>query len=335
MLLRLVLLLGAVLGGWAATAWAVDAAGVAVVEPAWRSRLVVVLTAGAAGVGAAVAVGARRRPRLAAEAGVVASGVLLGAAGTAALHGTRWGWYGLFADASFRTQMATRYAETPALVDYGYRACARILPLAWVVQGLGSQQVTRPWRGADGGRSRLQLLGRRVWCRGFRLSCGGGRVRRSRLPVGPRWPRVTSVWPRTRTADEWLRAGLPAAVVAAAVRDVNAATAGVARLSLAPTRSDVVLGLLPRSGTRTGSCQRAGSCDAALALVLRARARELTRATTPAPRRRLRGTSPSRRDGLAVSAVSWLPWCVAGCGSTLKRTGSPAAAGYPAATARP
>ena len=55
-MLRLALLLLAVLGGWAATAAAVDAWDVAVVEPAWRDRLVAVLLAAAAGTELAAAV---------------------------------------------------------------------------------------------------------------------------------------------------------------------------------------------------------------------------------------------------------------------------------------
>ncbi|MDP9416857.1 MAG: hypothetical protein M3P48_03290, partial [Actinomycetota bacterium] len=86
MLLRPALLLMVILGGWAATARVVDVWDVSVVEPAWQDRLALVLTTGGALAGAAVALVARRRPGLAAEAGVVAAGVLLGAAGTAALH---------------------------------------------------------------------------------------------------------------------------------------------------------------------------------------------------------------------------------------------------------
>ena len=129
-----VLVLAAVLGGWAAAAWLIDAWDVSVAEAAQRNRLVLVLTAGGALLGAAVVLAARRRPRTRAWAGPVAAGVLLGAAGTAALHGTRWGFSGLYADSSFRTQMATRYAETPALVDYGYSDLPAYYPpaLAWV-----------------------------------------------------------------------------------------------------------------------------------------------------------------------------------------------------------
>jgi galactan 5-O-arabinofuranosyltransferase len=110
------------------------AAGVSVVEQEWRDRLVPVLTAAGGLAGAAVALVARRRPALAADLGAGAAGVLIGAAATAALHGTRWGWSGLYADASFRTQIATRYAETPALVDFGYRDLPACHPpaLGWL-----------------------------------------------------------------------------------------------------------------------------------------------------------------------------------------------------------
>ncbi len=130
MLLRLGLLLVAVLVGWAAAARVVDIADVAVVEPAWQDRLVLILTVAGAVAGAAIAALARRRPGLAGELGAAGAAVLLVAAGTAGLHGTRWGWAGLYADSSFRTQMATGYAETPALVDYGYRGLPAYYPPA-------------------------------------------------------------------------------------------------------------------------------------------------------------------------------------------------------------
>ncbi len=147
MLLRSAVLLAAVLCGWAASAWLVDAAGVSVVDPAWRDRLVLVLTTSTAAAAAAVALAARRRPGVAAAAGVAVAGVLLGAAGTAALHGTRWGWSGLYADSSFRTQMATRYAETPALVDYGYRDLPAYYPPAvgWVAGRLAALTGLAGW----------------------------------------------------------------------------------------------------------------------------------------------------------------------------------------------
>ena len=136
-----------VLAGWAGTAWVIDVAGVSVVERAWQDRLVLVLTVGGASAGAAVALLARRRPGMAAEAGVVAAGVLLGAAGTAALHGSRWGWSGLYADSSFRTQIATRYAETPALVDYGYRDLPAYYPpaLGWLQGRLAAVTDLAGW----------------------------------------------------------------------------------------------------------------------------------------------------------------------------------------------
>ncbi|MDP9390550.1 MAG: arabinofuranosyltransferase, partial [Actinomycetota bacterium] len=129
------------------TAWLIDVADVTVVEQAWQDRLVLVLTVGGALAGAAVALVARRRPGPAADAGVVAAGVLLGAAGTAALHGTRWGWSGLYADSSFRTQIATRYAETPALVDYGYRDLPAYYPpaLGWLQGRLAAATDLAGW----------------------------------------------------------------------------------------------------------------------------------------------------------------------------------------------
>ena len=92
-----------------------------IVEADWRDRLVPVLTALGGLAGAAVALVAARRPGAAADAGAVLAGVLIGGATTAALHGTRWGWGGLYADSSFRTQIATRLRRDPGLFDYNHR----------------------------------------------------------------------------------------------------------------------------------------------------------------------------------------------------------------------
>jgi galactan 5-O-arabinofuranosyltransferase len=53
---------------------------------------------------------------------------------TAALHGTRWSFNGLYSDAGFRTEAATRFADSPALADYGYRGLPSYYPpaLPWV-----------------------------------------------------------------------------------------------------------------------------------------------------------------------------------------------------------
>ena len=52
------------------------------------------------------------------------------------LTGTRWGFGGLHSDAGFRTQMVTRYAESAAWSDYGYRQLPTYYPPLWPwVQG--------------------------------------------------------------------------------------------------------------------------------------------------------------------------------------------------------
>jgi galactan 5-O-arabinofuranosyltransferase len=53
---------------------------------------------------------------------------------TAALHGTRWSFNALYSDAGFRTEAATRFADSPALADYGYRGLPSYYPpvLPWV-----------------------------------------------------------------------------------------------------------------------------------------------------------------------------------------------------------
>ena len=78
---------------------------------------------------------------------MAAAALVLGAAGTVALHGTRWGWFGLFSDSSFRTQMATRYAQTPALVDYGYRDLPAYYPpaLGWLQGRLAAVTDLAGW----------------------------------------------------------------------------------------------------------------------------------------------------------------------------------------------
>ncbi|CAA9379725.1 arabinofuranosyltransferase [uncultured Nocardioides sp.] len=152
MLLRPALLVVATLLGSAAVAVLVEVAGVRVTDPDWRGRVVLALTLGAGLAGFGVALLARRRPTLAADAGAVAAGVLLAAMGTTALHGTRWGWFGLYSDSSFRTQMATRYADTAALVDYGYLDLPAYYPpaLGWIegrvaaVAGIAGWEAVRP-----------------------------------------------------------------------------------------------------------------------------------------------------------------------------------------------
>lgn len=94
-------------------------------------------------IGAAVAAGAllvpvllltRRRPAVAADLVVVATAVGLCGLLTLGLHGTGWGVGGLYGDSSFRTETATRYADGPALVDYGYAGLPAYYPpaLGWL-----------------------------------------------------------------------------------------------------------------------------------------------------------------------------------------------------------
>jgi galactan 5-O-arabinofuranosyltransferase len=75
----------------------------------------------------------RRRPLAAA---VIVAGTSVGLAGlaTIALHGTRWSFNALYSDAGFRTEAATRFADSPALADYGYRGLLSYYPpaLPWL-----------------------------------------------------------------------------------------------------------------------------------------------------------------------------------------------------------
>jgi len=291
--LRPVLLLLAILGGWAVAAQAVDGADVAVVEAAWRDRLVVVLTASAALAGAAVALLARRRPALAADAGVVASGVLLGAAGTAALHGTRWGWYGLYSDSSFRTQMATRYAETPALVDYGYRDLPAYYPpaLGWLQGRLAAVTDLAGWEAVKP----VQLLvGVLVPLAAYLLW----------RPVVGALPAcavagLTTVWgAHPQKPDEWLVLACLLPWWLLAVRDVR--TPGTKRWSAA--RLGVVLGLLLLVHTYWFL-----PFGVATLLALGYDAVRARRGHRPAPRLPVRRALAIGAVGLAVSAVSWGP----------------------------
>ena len=233
--LRPVMLVVATLVGGAAAALVVDLVGVRVVEPEWRSRLVLALTVGGALAGTAVAWVARRSPRLAADAGAVATAVLLAGAGAAALHGTRWGWFGLYSDSSFRTQMATRYADSVALVDYGYRGLPAYYPpaLGWVegrvaaLTGLAGWEAVKP----------VQLVvGALVPVAAYLLWRPVVGALRAAAVAGP-----VTVWTaHPQKPDEWLVLACLLPWWLLAVRDVRAE--GVARWS--SVRLGVVLGLL-------------------------------------------------------------------------------------------
>ncbi|WP_445259013.1 arabinofuranosyltransferase [Nocardioides aurantiacus] len=90
--------------------------------------------------------GARSRWRSSADSLVLASaGVVLAGAGTAALHGTRWGFNALYSDAGFRTEAVTRFADSARLADYAYRDLPSYYPplLPWL-QGRAADLVGVP-----------------------------------------------------------------------------------------------------------------------------------------------------------------------------------------------
>ena len=290
-MLRLGLLLTAVLVGWAVTAVAVDAWDVAVVEPAWRDRLLVVLTCSAGVTGGVVALLARTRPRLAAEAGVAAAGVLLGAAGTAALHGTRWGWSGLYSDSSFRTQMATRYAETPALVDYGYRDLPAYYPpaLGWLQGRLAAVTDLAGWEAVKP----VQLLV------GVLVPLAAYLLWRPVVGVlpGAAVAALVTVWTaHPQKPDEWLVLSCLLPWWLLAVRDVRAP--GVERWPA--WRLGTVLGLLLLVHTYW-------FLPFGVATVLALAYDAVRRAGGRPPRLPLGRAIAIGATGLAVSAVSWLP----------------------------
>ncbi|WP_210438564.1 arabinofuranosyltransferase [Nocardioides xinjiangensis] len=144
---RAVLTLLACVLAAAAVAGCVAALDVRVTQSGWRLAVVLSATVSATLVAAVLAVAGPRRPRLAADAAVVAGAALLTALAVAGLDGTRWGWHGLFADAAFRTQMATRYADTAFLVDYGYRGLPAYYPPAvgWLEGRVADLTGTPGW----------------------------------------------------------------------------------------------------------------------------------------------------------------------------------------------
>ena len=295
--LRTVLVLVAILGGWAASAWLIDVADVAVVERAWRDRLVLVFTAGGAVAGAVVALLARRRPRLAADTGVVAAGVLLGAAGTAGLHGTRWGWAGLYADSSFRTQMATRYAETPALVDYGYRDLPAYYPpaLGWLQGRLAAVTDLAGWEAVKPVQLLVAVL---VPVAAFLL----WRQVVGALPAAAVAGLVTVWTVHLQKPDEWLVLSCLLPWWLLAVRDLRAP--GTARRPA--WQLGVVLGLLLLVHTYW-------FLPFGVATLLALAYDAVRRRSRPGyePRLRLRRALVIGAVGLAVSAVSWLPLVLA------------------------
>ncbi|WP_030486105.1 arabinofuranosyltransferase [Nocardioides aequoreus] len=95
------------------------------------ASVVAVLVAGAiatAVVASAWSVLAWRRP---VPLVLSAASLLLGGTAMSSLHGTAWGFDGVYSDAGFRTQMVTRYADSPALADYGYAGLPAYYPPLW------------------------------------------------------------------------------------------------------------------------------------------------------------------------------------------------------------
>ena len=282
-----------ILAGWAVTAWVVDVSEVRVVERAWRDRLVLVLAAGGALAGAAVALVARRRPGMAAEAGVVAAGVLLGAAGAAALHGTRWGWAGLYADSSFRTQMATRYAESPALVDYGYRDLPAYYPpaLGWLQGRLAAVTDLAGWEAVKPVQLLVAVLLPLAAYLLWRPVVGA-------LPASAVAGLVPIWTAHLQKPDEWLVLSCLLPWWLLTVRDLRAP--GVGRWSV--WRLGVVLGLLLLFHTYWFLPFGVATLLALAYDAVRGRLRPGIE-----PRLPLRRALAIGAVGLAVSAVSWVP----------------------------
>ncbi|WP_182524795.1 arabinofuranosyltransferase [Nocardioides dongkuii] len=297
--LRPWLLLLATALGAAAAALVVAALDVRVVEHVWRERVTWGLTCAAGLAGAAVALVARRSRARAADVGVVLAGVLLATAGTAALHGTRWGWAGLFADSSFRTQMATRYAETAALVDYGYADLPAYYPpaLGWLQGRLAAVSGIEGWEAVKPVQLAVAVL---VPVAAYLLW---------RQVVGP-IPAVAvaglvSVWTaHPQKPDEWLVLTCLLPWWLLAVRDVRAP--GVERWPA--WRLGLVLGLLMLVHTYWFLPFGVATVLALGYDTARGRGPVAARRPSPLPWRRALAIGAV---GLAVSAVSWLPVLVA------------------------
>jgi len=130
---RLVL---AVAGGWVAV-WVVSlVVPFSVVSSSGRAVLLVVVSAWSALLLAWAWWGHRRGRTSEQVARTVVAGtsVLLAGSATLALHGTRWGYNALWSDASFRTEAATRYADSWRLTDYAYAGAPPYYPplLGWL-----------------------------------------------------------------------------------------------------------------------------------------------------------------------------------------------------------
>jgi galactan 5-O-arabinofuranosyltransferase len=65
---------------------------------------------------------------------VLATSATMSGLATLALHGTKWSFNAIYSDAGFRTEAVTRFADSPALADYGYRGLPSYYPpaLSWI-----------------------------------------------------------------------------------------------------------------------------------------------------------------------------------------------------------
>jgi galactan 5-O-arabinofuranosyltransferase len=123
-----------VAAGWFAVWLLTDALAITSTQPRWATPVRV----GAGVFGAVVAGSAAlltlRGSRLAAAVVVAGTSVTTVGLATVALHGTRWSFNALYSDAGFRTEAATRFADSPVLRDYGYRGLPSYYPpaLPWL-----------------------------------------------------------------------------------------------------------------------------------------------------------------------------------------------------------
>ncbi len=278
--------------GWAVV-WALTVlADPAVVEPEWRSGLRVGAAAMAGLAGAVLVLAGRRRPGAAAHACVVVVAVLSAGLSTVALHGTQWGWYGIYVDSSFRTEMATRYAEHLGLVDYGYRGLPAYYPPAvgWLQGRLAAATPLEGWQAVKPVQVALAalvpLLAFALWRRvAPATTAAAAAVVAGLWAVQPQKP------------DEWLVIACLVPWWLLAVRDVRAP--GVRRWSA--LQHGVVLGLLLLVHTYF-------FLPVAIATVLAVVGDLVCRAPS---RLSLRRALAIGATGLLVSAPSWLGAVVA------------------------
>jgi galactan 5-O-arabinofuranosyltransferase len=123
-----------VLLGWLVMWAAARAFTIVATDPVWQDRIPICTAVAVAVTGAAAALVGRRRPAVAAAIVLTVTAVLLSGLATWGLHGTRWGFEGLSADAAYRSEAAMRYADTLRLADYAYRDLPAYYPpaLGWI-----------------------------------------------------------------------------------------------------------------------------------------------------------------------------------------------------------